>query len=144
MIFKENSTSVSELILPPITQTKIETSTNSKPQEEKSEKETKEESKEPVVIKNIDNNSENPQPTNDSQNINQKNEEIEVNKKENNRYKIPLNKTIPEENLENSKDISEEIKKTQEKAKTVPNMKALTNNDNTYIDQVILENVRSL
>ena len=115
MIFKENSTSVSELILPPITQTKIETSTNSKPQEEKLEKETKEESKEPVVIKNIDNNSENPQPTNDSQNINQKNEEIEVNKKENNRYKIPLNKTIPEENLENSKDISEEIKKTQEK-----------------------------
>ena len=40
MIFKENSTSVSELILPPITQTKIETSTNSKPQEEKLEKET--------------------------------------------------------------------------------------------------------
>ena len=144
MIFKENSTSVSELILPPITQTKIETSTNSKPQEEKLEKETKEESKEPVVIKNIDNNSENPQPTNDSQNINQKNEAIEVNKKENNRYKIPLNKTIPEENLENSKDISEEIKKTQEKAKTVPNMKALTNNDNPYIAQVILENVRSL
>ena len=46
MIFQENSTSVNELILPPITQTKVETSSNSKPQEEKSEKETKEENKE--------------------------------------------------------------------------------------------------
>ena len=144
MIFQENSTSVNELILPPITQTKVETSSNSKPQEEKSEKETKEENKESVANPNLEqskNSEPNPQSSTISQNITQKNETVEVKKIENNRYKIPESKTIPEEN---NQIISEEIKKSQENAKTMPNMKALSNNDNPYIAKVILENARSL
>ena len=142
MIFQENSSSSNELILPPITSSKTEVTAETKPKEEKVENETKEENKESSVNTDLAKSSEtNPQSTVISPNLLQNNKTLEVNKIENNRYKLQDNQTITEEN---SKIILEESHKSQEKARTISTIRSLTNNDNPYIARVILENVRSL
>jgi len=142
MIFQENSSSSNELILPPITSSKTEVTAETKPKEEKVENETKEENKESSVNTDLAKSSEtNPQSTVISPNLLQNNKTLEVNKIENNRYKLQDNQTITEEN---SKIILEESHKSQEKARTISTIRSLTNNDNPYIARVILQNVRSL
>ena len=145
MIFKENSSSSNELILPPITSSKTEIPSNPQSQEEKVDKEEKkdhEQHKESLIDTDISKNPEsNSQSVTTSQNLIKTNKTQEINKIENNRYKLQDNQTIPEENTNN---ISEDNKKTQEKARTLSIIRSLTNNDNPYIARVILENVRSL
>ena len=142
MIFKENSSSANELILPPITQSKTELTPETKRKEEKVENENQKENKESLLNTDEAKTSEpNPQISIISQNLLQNDKTREVNKKENNRYKLQDNQTIPEEN---SKISIEENKKSQEKSRTISTIRSLTNNENPYIARVILENVRSL
>ena len=142
MIFQENSSSSNELILPPITSSKTEATAETKPKEEKVENEAKEQNKESFANTDLAKSSEtNPQSTVISPNLLQNNKTLEVTRTENNRYKLQDNQTIPEEN---SKLVLEESHKSQEKARTISTIRALTNNDNPYIARVILENVRSL
>ena len=113
MIFKENSSSANELILPPITQSKTELTPETKRKEEKVENENQKENKESLVNTDEAKTSEpNPQTSIICQNLLQNDKTREVNKKENNRYKLQDNQTIPEEN---SKISIEENKKSQEK-----------------------------
>ena len=142
MIFQENSSSSNELILPPITSSKTEATAETKPKEEKVENEAKEQNKESFANTDLAKSSETtPKSTVISPNLIQNNKTLEVTRTENNRYKLQDNQTIPEEN---SKLTLEESHKSQEKARTISTIRALTNNDNPYIARVILENVRSL
>ena len=138
MIFKENTSSTNELILPPI----VTTSKSEIPVQNN----TKEE-----ILENINQELNKESETNEDKTKNQEsnlessiiNQTVEVNKVENNRYKLQeSSQTIQDEN---SKVINEEQnKKSQEKSKTISTIKSLTNNDNPYIARVILENIRSL
>ena len=142
MIFKENTSSSNELILPPITSTKTETAPYPQSKEEKVENENLEPNKESLINTELAKNPETiNQSTSTSQNLFQSNKTMDINKTENNRYKFENTQAIPEEN---ANIISEENKNIQEKAKTIPIIRSLTNNDNPYIAKVILENVRSL
>ena len=138
MIFHEN-TSSDDLILPPINTAKPDTSqvkAQIQPpnQKQKIESSSNTEQNKPLEIlkKPLSNNS------------HQNHLTMDVNKIENNRYKIDEKE---KENIveENSKIIDkEQEKKTQEKSKTLSTIKTLTNNNNPYIAKVILENIRSL
>jgi len=151
MIFKENTSSTNELILPPITTSKSEISVQKSSQEEIKVNEQKEQIKE--SIDNPEQNQEQkinkeskPSTPITSQNIQKSttpNSTIDVNKKENDRYSLKESKkTIPEEN---SKLVIEQPdKKAKEKSKTLSAIKSLTNNNNPYTAKVILENIRSL
>ena len=144
MIFKENTSSASELILPPISSQKSEIPVQTKSQEEIKVDINTEQTKESTDNSDQKKNQET-EPSTSSVNINVQKSHltIDINKKENNRYNLKESaETIPEEN---SKLIIEETsRKTQEKAKTFDAIKSLTNNNNPYIAKVILENVRSL
>ena len=138
MIFHENASS-NELILPPINTSKseipqiksqIQSQTQIQEQNKESFTNTDQNKSSEVQIKSTSNN------------LHQSNLTMDVNKIENNRYKLQENETIIEEY---SKSIDkEQDKKTQEKSKTLSTIKSLTNNNNPYIAKVILENIRSL
>ena len=144
MIFKENTSSTNELILPPITSQKSEIPVQTKSQEEIKVDLNTEQIKESVDNSDQKKNQESEPPTPSiSLNVQKNHLTMDSNKKENNRYNLKESaETIPEEN---SKLINEETsRKTQEKANTSDEIKSLTNNNNPYIAKVILENVRSL
>ena len=128
--------------MPPIIPPKTEITSETKNKEEIIVNENPEEKKESFANTDIANNMEtNTQISNSSQNLLQNDKTLEINKKENNRYKLQDNKTIPEEN---SKIDLMESKKSQEKSRTISTIRSLTNNNNPYIARVILEHVRSL
>ena len=145
MIFKENTSSTNELILPPIvTTSKSDIPVQNNTQEEIVEKINPELNKESETNENkIKNQESNLELSTINKTIQNNNLTVEVNKFENNRYKLQeSSQTIQDEN---SKIINEEQnKKSQEKSKTISTIKSLTNNDNPYIARVILENIRSL
>ena len=145
MIFKENTSSTNELILPPIvTTSKSDIPVQNNTQEEIVEKINPELNKESETNENkIKNQESNLELSTINKTIQNNNLTVEVNKVENNRYKLQeSSQTIQDEN---SKIINEEQnKKSQEKSKTISTIKSLTNNDNPYIARVILENIRSL
>ena len=144
MIFKENTSSTSELILPPITSQKLEIPVQTNSQEEIKQDINTEQIKESIDNSEQKKSQESESPTpNISLNAQKSNLTMDVNKKENNRYNLKENvETIPEE--DSKLVIIETSRKTQEKAKTFDEIKSLTNNNNPYIAKVILENVRSL
>ena len=144
MIFKENTSSTSELILPTITSSKSEIPVQTTSQEEKKPDINTEQIKESVDNSEQKKNQESEPPTPSvSLNVQKNHLTMDVNKKENNRYNLKENvETIPEE--DSKLVIPETSRKTQEKAKTFDAIKSLTNNNNPYIAKVILENVRSL
>ena len=144
MIFKENTSSTSELILPPITSQKLEIPVQTNSQEEIKQDINTEQIKESVDNSDQKKNQESEPPTPSiSLNVQKNHLTMDSNKKENNRYNLKENvETIPEE--DSKLVIIETSRKTQEKAKTFDEIKSLTNNNNPYIAKVILENVRSL
>ena len=100
MIFKENNTSTTELVLPPITTTKPESPAEVKPNEEEKHKEENDENKEVSSLKtnSIKNQEPNTKPQSNSQNLVNHNLTMDSIKNENNRYKLQDNQTIQEEN----------------------------------------------
>ena len=144
MIFKENNTSTTELVLPPITTTKPESPAEVKPNEEEKHKEENDENKEVSSLKtnSIKHQEPNTKPQSNSQNLVNHNLTMDSIKNENNRYKLQDNQTIQEENSKT--EVEEQNKKPEEKAKTISTIKTLSNQDNAYIAKVILENIRSL
>jgi hypothetical protein len=145
MIFKEETSSTNELILPPIvTSSKSEIPVQNNSQEEIVENINQELNKEPETNEDeVKNQEKNTQSSINNKNIHNNNLTVEVNKVENNRYNLQESRQTIQD--ENSKIINEEEnKKSQEKSKTIPTIKSLTNNDNQYIARVILENIRSL
>ena len=144
MIFKENNTSTTELVLPPITTTKPESPAEVKPNEEEKHQEENDENKEVSSLKtnSIKNQEPNTKPQSISQNLVNHNLTMDSIKNENNRYKLQDNQTIQEENSKTERE--EQNKKPEEKARTISTIKTLSNQDNAYIAKVILENIRSL
>ena len=115
MIFKENNTSTTELVLPPITTTKPESPAEVKPNEEEKHKEENDENKEvsSLKINSIKNQEPNTKSQSISQNLVNHNLTMDTIKNENNRYKLQDNQTIQEENSKT--EVEEQNKKPEEK-----------------------------
>ena len=137
MIFHEN-TSTNDLVLPPINSSRSEVP----PIKSQTQSQIQEQNKESLTnIDQIKSSEVQTKPL--SNNLHQSHLTMDVNKIENNRYKLLESETIVEENskITENKDLE---KKSQEKSKTLSTIKSLTNNNNPYIAKVILENIRSL